>query len=349
MVAGQLFKKMRKKEIKIGKKSINKNSLFFVVEEGQANWGDFNKALEMIDIAAETGADAIEFQFAVAEDFYVKDHEGLKIYESIQLPNEKMCELVVFSKKRGLEFITTPLSHNLVEPLVKAGTSAFNINASDINNPQMLEYVAKSGLPFFISLPLADEKEIKWAVERVEKINSNYILLHGQHTMASGEHGVQPEHTSLGYLDVLKTQYNGFSGFIDHSPHIWMPACAVTAGADVITKHICILRSEKGPDWQVCLEPSEMKESISIAKKMKESIITENKILAPGEHIDKSIMRRSIVAARNISLGEQIKMEDINFKRPGTGLSSSQYYEIIEKKTNKNILFDEQIKLSDVQ
>jgi sialic acid synthase SpsE len=340
---------MNKPEIKIGNKAIGKNSLFFVIEEGQANWGDFHKALKMIDLAAEVGADAIEFQFAIASDFYVKDHEGLKIYESVQLPIEKMCGLVQYSKKRGLEFITAPLSYNLIEPLIKAGTSAFNINASDINNPQMLEYVSKSGLPFFISLPLADETEINWAIERVEKSNSNYVLLHGQHTMASGEHGVQVEHSSLGYVETIKRNFNGFSGYIDHSPYIWMPACAVAAGADVITKHLCISRDEKGPDWQVCLEPAEMKEAIIIARKMKASINVKEKVLAPGEHFDKSVMRRSIVAARQILKGEKLTLNEVNFKRPGDGLAPSQTLLIIGKNAIRDIQFDEQIKTDDVE
>lgn len=337
------------KIIKIGNKEITKEGLFFVIEEGQANWGDFSKAMKMIDVASETGADAIEFQFAIASDFYINGHPYKEVYEKIQFSIDKMTDLVKYSNSKGLEFIVAPLSHNLIEPFKNAGVSAFNINASDINNPQMLETVAKSGIPFFISLPLADEKEIEWAVEKVEKYTKNYVLLHGQHTMASGEHGVQPIHTSLGYLDSLKKKFNGFAGFIDHTPLTWMPACAVTAGANVITKHLCISRAEKGPDWQVCLEPDEMKKSISDAREMLTSINIKEKILAPGENFDKSVMRRSIVSARKIFKNEKITIDDISFKRPGTGISPSEYDKIIGKIAICDIENDTTININDLK
>lgn len=221
---------MKKNEIKIGKRTIDNNSVFFIVEEGQLNQGDFAKAKQMIDLTAETGADAIEFQFAITEDFYIKNHRGFAIYEKVQFTFVQMIELVKYSISKNLEFIVAPLSHNLIEPLKSAGVSAFNINASDISNPQMLDSVAKSGLPYFISLPLADETEIEWAINRIGKINPNYILLQGQHSMASGEHGVKPMHSSLGYIETLKNKYNGIAGYIDHSPLTWMPSCAVAAG-----------------------------------------------------------------------------------------------------------------------
>lgn len=338
-----------KKVIKIGKKEIRQDGLFFIIEEGQANWGDFDKAIKMIDLASECGADAIEFQFAIPEDFYVKGHPYLEVYKKNQLSVDKMIKLIKYSLSKGLEFITAPLSHNLIEPLTVAGTSAFNINASDINNPQMLEAVAKSGLPYFISLPLADEEEIDWAIERVEKINPNYILLHGQHTMASGEGGVQPVHTSLGYIDTLKNKYNGFVGFIDHTPLLWMPSCAISAGANIITKHLCISRGEKGPDWQICLEPEEMKESIITARAIAKSTNNKQKILAPGEVIDKSIMRRSIVSNKDIKKNKVISSEDLDFKRPGTGISPSDYNHVIGKIALKDIEKDSIINEIDIK
>ena len=80
--------------IKIGKKIISESSDFFIIEEGQANLGDFNKALRMIDAAVEAGGDAIEFQFAIPTDFYVKESKYLKVYEQTQLPLDKMIKII---------------------------------------------------------------------------------------------------------------------------------------------------------------------------------------------------------------------------------------------------------------
>ena len=336
--------------IKIGNKIINEHSNFFIIEEGQANWGDFNKALKMIDTAVEAGGDAIEFQFAIPNDFYIKTHPYIDVYKKNQFQLDKMIEIVDYCKNKGIEIIVTPFSHNLVSPLTKAGCSAFNINASDINNPEILDAVAESGLPFFLSLPLAKEKEIEWAINRLEsKKKNDFILLHGQHTMASGENGVAIEHTSLGYIKTLKEKYNKIVGFIDHSPFVWTPSLALVSGANVISKHLCISRNEKGPDWHICLEPNEMKDCINQFRNTEFSINVKEKVLAPGENIDRSIMRRSIVAAKKIHKNQIISREDITFKRPGDGIPPSEFTRIINKMALKDINEDEKITYNDLK
>lgn len=338
------------KSVNIGSRRIGNGDLFFVIEEGQANLGDFENALSMIDYAADAGGDAIEFQLARADDFYVKNHPGYEIYSKREFSETQLIELVSKAKEKGMEMIAVPLSHKLVNPLVKAGCSAFNINASDLTNPDIIDAVIDSGLPFFLSLPLATEEEIDWAVNRIRKNgDDNFILLHGQHTMASGENGVNIEHTSLGYISTLKEKYQVPVGFIDHTPLKWMPACAVAAGADSISKHLTWSREERGPDWHICLEPNEMKEAITWAYKMNQSIKIKNKQLAPGENLDCSIMRRSIVASRAIKSGKSIERNDICFKRPGNGIDPAQYNDIIGKVARRDILPDEQITTFDLE
>ena len=338
------------KTVNIGSRRIGTGDLFFVIEEGQANLGDFEKALSMIDYAADAGGDAIEFQLARADDFYVKNQPGYEIYSKREFSETQLIEIVSKVKEKGMEMIAVPLSHRLVNPLVKAGCSAFNINASDLTNPDIIDAVIDSGLPFFLSLPLATEEEIDWAVRRIRKNgDDNFMLLHGQHTMASGEKGVNIEHTSLGYITTLKEKYQVPVGFIDHTPLKWMPACAVAAGADTISKHLTWSREERGPDWHICLEPDEMKEAIIWAYKMNQSIKTKNRQLAPGENLDRSIMRRSIVASRAIKSGKSIERNDICFKRPGDGIDPAQYNDLIGKVARRDILPDEQITTFDLE
>ena len=199
---------MKLLSINIGSKRIGTGDLFFVIEEGQANQGDFEKALGMVEYVSNTGADAVEFQLAIAGDLYVKNHHGYEIYSKREFSETQLSELVSKVKEKNMEMIAVPLSHKLIDPLVKAGCSAFNINASDLTNPDIIDTVTDSGLPFLLSLPLASEKEIDWAVNRIRKRGAdNFILMQGQHTMASGENGVDIEHTSLGYISTLKEKY----------------------------------------------------------------------------------------------------------------------------------------------
>jgi len=349
-VQNKFARKTNSDVFKIGGRQISDNDLFFVVEEGQANQGDLKKALRMVDAAAGTGADAIEFQLAKAGDFYVKSDPGYRIYLKREFSNEQLKELIAYTNNKGLEFIAVPLSHRLVKSLVKAGCSAFNINASDLTNPDILDAVSESGLPFFLSVPLASEKEIEWAIARIRRrTKSKFAVLHGQHVMASGENGVSVEHTTLGCIARLRRKYRIPIGFIDHTPLPWFPAVVVAAGASIVSKHLTLSHFDKGPDWQICLEPDQMKDAITWSRQVHKSIAMEVKNLAPGETVDKTIMRRSIVAAKNLKKGSVIQREDLYFKRPGTGLCSSRFEEIIGKKTVKNLLKDEQIKSLDLE
>ncbi len=349
-VRAQKSKNTQPPTSKIGSKIIGAEDLFFVVEEGQANLGSFKKALSTIDTIAATGADAVEFQLAKADDFYVKQDPGHKIYLKREFTDTQIRDLIAYARNKGMEFIAVPLSHKIIEPLAKWGCSAFNINASDLTNPDIIDAVIDSNLPFFLSLPLATEEEIDWAISRIRKKGaSNYMLLHGQHSMASSKDTLDVGHTSLGYIATLKKKHHLPIGYVDHTPFLWMPAAAVSAGADIVTKHLALLRKDKGPDWQICLEPDEMKKAVMWAKKMRKSIKAKSKNLAPSENIDKTKMRRSIVAAKKLKAGNIIKRGDILFKRPGTGICPSIFEEIIGKRVIRDIQPDNQISLDNIE
>ncbi len=336
--------------MKIDKHEIGKSTTYFIIEEGQANLGNFEMALKMIDVASQTGADAIEFQLIIASDFYVRNHEGYKYYLEREFSNKQLAELISYTNKRNLDLVVAPFSPKIVEFMAKHGCSAFNINGSDLTNPDIIDAVAECGLPFFLSLLLSEKKEIEWAINRItKKGSSNFSLLLGQHTMASGGHGVSPEHTNMGVIKTLKQRYNVPVGFIDHTSTIWTSACAVAAGADIISKHLALSRADKGPDWQVCLEPDEMKQSVKWVREIKKSINNVEKTLAPGEDIDRSIMRRSIVAAQKIEKGKTIQKENIIFKRPGTGIPPDKFEDIIGKLSKREIFEDEEIRFEDLQ
>ncbi|MDO8599260.1 MAG: N-acetylneuraminate synthase family protein [bacterium] len=326
------------------------STLFFIAEEGQANLGDVRVALDMIDLAADVGVDAIEFQAARAADFYVASHPGYERYVKREFSEAQYRELIARARARNVAFIASPLSHTLVVPLRQAGCAAFNVNASDLTNPDIIDAVAESGLPFFLSLPMATEQEIRWAITRIQRHHQAgpFGLAHGQHTMASAG-GVPAADTALGCIATLARTYQEPMGFIDHTPHPWMPSVAVAAGAVFVSKHLIRSRSAHSPDWQICLEPDEMRDAVTMARAVWKSVHVSSKDLAPGEQGDRSIMRRSIVAARPLPSGTIVQRSDVVFKRPGTGLDPSQYEEVIGKTTRRNFEADDQLVLADLQ
>jgi|TARA_B100000315_G_C14570909_1_gene585442 sialic acid synthase SpsE len=335
--------------IRVGNQTIGDDSLFFVVEEGNYNLGDFRKAINMVHLASECGASAIEFQFFVASDFYTSKNPGFEKYKAREFSTSQINELIITAKSKNIELIACSLSPSLINELSEMGCSAFTINGGDINNPEILDAVANTRKTIFLSLCLADEMEIDWAINRlINKNAKNIVLMHGQHIMASKREAIPLEQTQLGCIKSLEEKYSLYVGFIDHTPYDWMPLCAVSAGAPVVTKHLTFSKKIKGPDWFICLDPMEMEKAIKMANKTFISYKTIEKTLIPGEEEDRLIMRRSIYASHNIKAGSVLTSLDIRFKRPYTGINANDYHLFVGKMLKKDILIDEPIGISDI-
>jgi sialic acid synthase SpsE len=318
------------------------NNILFVIEEGQFNQGDFDKAILMIELANMVGADAIEFQLARADEFYIESHPMYDLYKSREFSDEQINKLVIACHQHKLKFVATCLGKSLISKLAVFGADYYNINASDINNPEIIEEVVKTKKPFFVSIPLASIEEVEWVYDYIISLNpeAEFSFLHGQHPMASGSHSVDPVDTSLGFIRTLKNKYKREVGFIDHSNTNWLPSVAVAAGATIITKHLSPSELYQGPDFEICLNPYQMKVTIEYARKIAYSIGEKNKVLAKGEDLDKTVMRRSIVAACDIKAGTEINKTHLTFKRPGIGIEPNRYSNFIGVKAIEDISKD---------
>ena len=316
--------------------------LYFVVEEAQFNLGNYDKAIQMIEMTSLTGADAIEFQLAYADDFYIRSESGYAIYKTREFSNDQLQQLVSTAHQNKLHFVATCLSYKLVRKMAAFGADAFNINASDINNPSIIDEVVKTKKPFFVSMPLATTSEIQWVYDYIvqQDPNATFAFLQGQHPMASGHEFVDLEDTALGVMQRIQNQYQHTTGFIDHTPDLYTPAIAVAAGAQIVTKHLNLSHIIKGPDHQICLNPEQMKEAITLARKVYSSIRVTNKELAKGEDLDRSVMRRSIVSTKTIQRGDVFTMDNLEFKRPGTGIPPSSIHTILGKTATQQIPAD---------
>ena len=310
--------------LSVGKTSIGPNCpTFFVAEEGQANDGNLETAFKMVAIAAAAGADAIEFQLARADDFYVRNHPNHAVYARREFDRGQLEELLACTREAGIVAVVTPLSSKLTLVLADLGCSIFNVNSSDLDNPELLDAVADSGRPFFVSSAMASSEEVDWAVERLHLRGAdNFVLLHGQHVMATGDgRGVPEEMTNLAAMNGMRRRYGLHVGFIDHTSSIVVPAIAAARGASVVSKHFTWDRSARGPDWHICLEPDELAEAIRLVRLADRTRGDEAKAPVDGEEADRSAMRRSIVAAAALPAGTVLTTEHLAFKRPGGGLS----------------------------
>ena len=306
----------------------------FVAEEGQMNEGRIDVAHQMIDIAANAGADAIEFQLAIADDFYVPSHPLHAVYVRRQFSRGQIEEIFAHAQEAGIIAYASPLSSRLPEMLAEVGCPLFSISSCDINNPDMLDAVTDTGLPFFIGTAMAGLWEIDWAVARARKRSArSFALLHGQHIMWTGDgSGVPEDQTSLATIEFLQGRYGCPVGFIDHTSNPLMPVIAAARGACVVTKHFTPSRDLRGPDWHICLDPKELEETIRLVRFSDSARGEPAKRLAPGEASDQREMRRSIVAGLDLPAGTVLAPEHLCLKRPGTGLPPTALDRVIGRR-----------------
>ena len=319
-------------------------STLLIAEEGQANQGDFELALNMIDIAADCGADGIEFQLAIAADLYISTQDGLQIYKKREFTPTMIGELIAKTHARDMLFQAACLSDKLIDVVVAQGTDLVVVNAMDLNNPRMLDAVAVCGKPFLISTLMGTMEEIDWAVSRVRARGaSNFAILHGQHIMAS-QHGVgvPVEYTQLDCIAMLEQRYGVPVGFVDHTTSEIMPAIAASRGAVIVAKHLSPMSGWQGPDWQVCLEPDAWKRASAYVK-YANAARGADKTLSIAEISDRSHQRRSIVSARDIPVGKILEESDIAFKRPGGGLDPRDADKYLGRRVKRPILADQLI------
>ena len=224
--------------LRIGNLNCNRSSpTLMIAEEGQANQGDPNLALKMIELAQKCGADGIEFQLSIASRIYISSHEGYRIYKKREFSQEIIKELISEAHTKNMIFQATCLSEELIEVASKFDADVLVINAMDLNNPRMLDTVALTGKPFFISTLMGPLEEIDWAVEFVlARKAKNFALLHGQHIMASQENDAVPtKYTQLDCIPMLEQRYGVPVGFVDHTNSKIMTAIATSRGTFMVT------------------------------------------------------------------------------------------------------------------
>lgn len=313
----------------------------FVAEEGQANDGDFELALQMVAIAAECGADGIEFQLAVADDLYPAGHEGHAVYRRRGFTSDQMEALVDTAHRTGLLFHAACLSDRLIPVLVGMGADCLVVNAMDLTNPRMLDKAASSDAPTLIATLMGTLEEIDWAVARVRAAGGRHLgLLHGQHIMSASGRGVPVEYAQLDCMTLLEERYGLPVGYVDHTDTELMPAIAAARGAAVVTKHLAPRPGWRGPDWQVCLDPAAWSRARALLQYANASRGAD-KTLSLEEIADRSLHRRSVVAARHIPAGTRLDWDDVAFKRPGGGMNPAETERYLGRRITRALAPDE--------
>lgn len=333
---------------------------YIIAEIGANHNGDIALAKKIVDEAVHCGADCVKFQswtkesifsrktyadnFFMGDDYRNRDDYSLEqIVDRYHLSEEEHIELKEYCDKVGIDFSSTPFSNKEVDLLVDELNVPFvKIASMDLNNIPFLRYIAKKNKPVIISTGLCGLTEINNAVECLENVGCREIIL--LHCVSI--YPPEDDEVNLNNIDMLRENYGYPVGYSDHTIGSTAPIMSLAKRVKIIEKHFTLDKDMEGWDHKISADPNELKMICDAAATGYKMLGSYRRFVNESEE-RRNAFQRSIVAARRIKKGEIIHMEDIDFKRPGTGISP-QYYEFILGKTaRRDLAYDEIIELQD--
>lgn len=330
---------------------------YIIAEAGVNHNGDIELAKKMIDVASEAGVDCIKFQTFKADKLVVKNaptaeyqkqstgtNSQFDMLKKLELSFDSFRSLKEYALDRGVDFCSTAFDNESIEFLYDLGLKFWKIPSGELTNVPYIEKIAKYNMPIIMSTGMAEISEIDYIVNLIRKYNDNeLIILH-----CNTEYPTPFQDVNLSAMDVLKERYAVKVGYSDHTKGIEVPIAATALGAKVIEKHFTLDRNMEGPDHKASLEPNELKKMVESIRNIEKAIGNKVKFVTESESKNKSVARKSIVAAKQIKKGEIFTAENLSVKRPGTGISPLKWHDILGKKSQFDYDKEELIKLEEV-
>jgi N-acetylneuraminate synthase len=318
----------------------------FVIAELSANHlRSLERALAIIDAAADAGCDALKLQTftpatmtldTTAGEFSI--HDGVwagrslwDLYDEAQTPWEWHAQLFARGAARGMVVFSTPFDEDAVERLDALGAAAFKIASFELGDLELIAAAARTHKPVILSTGMASDAEVAEAVETARSHgNGGVALLH----CISG-YPAPIEQTNLRRLDALHV-HGAVVGISDHSPGAIVPIAAVARGATIIEKHLTLRRSDGGPDAGFSLEPAEMAEVVRGAR-LAWQALGDGSAKRPAVEKDNRKFRRSLYAVASIAPGEPLTRSNVRAIRPGFGLPPRELPQVLGRAARVSI------------
>ena len=320
-------------KIKVGVRYIGENDPVFIIAEIGSNHNqDINIAKKLIDVAAETGADAVKFQLFNADELYKPGDDLYEVFKEIQLDTDWLVELKIYTENKGLIFFASPFDEKSIHLLNEHGVLIYKWASSETTNLKNLRVAASFNKPIIISTGMCDLADIYEALEVCKAVGNNDIVL--LHT--SSLYPTEPDDANLNTIKTLKKIFQVHVGFSDHTMSSTAAVVAVAYGATVIEKHITLDKKMKGPDHFYATEPEEFQQYITDIR-VAEASLGNGKIQMHSK-VRKIARRESIYAKTNIKKGEIIKKENIEIKKPALGIRPRYISAVIGTRAKKKIV-----------
>jgi N,N'-diacetyllegionaminate synthase len=323
---------------------------FIIAEAGVNHNGDPQLARQLIDAAAEAGADAVKFQTFKAEKLVTKgarmadyqvenigqETSQLDMLRKLELQYEDHAGLKAYAEQKELVFMSTPFDLDGIDFLKNLGVVAFKAGSGDLTNLPYLRKMAAQGLPMIISTGMAVLEECREAVAAIrESGDPGLVVLH-----CTTNYPCPEAEVNLKAMNTLARELDCLVGYSDHTDGILVPQLAVAAGACVIEKHYTLDRNMEGPDHKASLEPQELKDMVQMIRRVEAIMGHGDKVPNPSELRIMEAARKSVVAATGIAKGMVITAAMLDIKRPGTGISPKKMQDLVGKRAKVAIQAD---------
>lgn len=344
------------------------SSVYVIAEAGVNHNGSLKRALELVDVAAAAGADAVKFQTFHAEELassaapkagYQKRTTGrrgtqLAMLKRLELGMADHRALIARCRRRRIDFLSSPfdeaslrlLTHGLHLPILK-------IPSGEITNGPLLLQAARSGRRIILSTGMSTLAEIRSALAilafglgrwTATPSREHFARAYGSSTgrrllrekvvvlHCVTEYPTPFKNVHLRAMHALRKAFGLPVGFSDHSLGIAVPIAAAALGASVIEKHVTLDRDLPGPDHRASLEPRELAEMVRGIRQVELALGEEAKVPGTAELRNAKPARKSLVAARDIARGEAYSAQNVSAKRPAGGRSPLEFWDLIGRR-----------------
>jgi len=325
----------------IGNRIVGAQSPVLVIAEiGVNHDGSLSRALQLVKIAKQCGADAVKLQVFRAEQLMhessqfasyqkksVKDADPVAMLKRYELSERDLKTIVEAIHAAGMIASATPFSPEDVSTIERLDIDVVKIASPDAVNRLLLERVSKIWRPMIVSTGAASLDEIRMCCDWLDGWDATYALLH-----CVSSYPTPAEMTNLCWINELQQQFGVTIGFSDHSSEVVSGALAVAAGAAIVERHLTYSHAADGPDHAASSDPGEFSHYVRLIRQAERMVGTPGKRVLPIEQDVRTVSRQSLVVRRDLAAGQVISFDDLTVQRPGTGIPAAMIDSAVGKK-----------------
>lgn len=304
---------------------------FIIAEAGVNHDGSLEKARRLVDLARQVGADAVKFQTWITERLiapaarmapYQQRNVGsqesqFEMAKRLELGPDDFRDIKGYADRQGLLFFSTPDEEASADFLEQLNTPVFKIGSAEVTNLPFLRHVALKKKPVILSTGMSTLGEVEVAIRTIEDTgNQQIIILH-----CVSDYPAAPADCNLKAMETLRSAFQYPVGFSDHTPGAEVAVAAVALGACVLEKHLTLDKRLSGPDHKMSLDGEEFARMVHAVRIVEVALGTGRKWPVPAEVETREVVRRSIVASRDLPVGKRLEADDLILRRASGGLA----------------------------